>query len=259
MNIFQAIILSIVEGVTEFLPISSTGHLTLATHLLKIPESEFVNSFIIIIQLGAIAAVALIYFKRLVSDWQSWKRVLVAFLPASIIGFALYKSIKSLLIGNQLVVVLSLIIGGVLIIIFDKYKSKKIEEHTINIQNLPYKNSLLIGLFQAISIIPGVSRSASTIIGGIFQGLSKKDAVEFSFLLAIPTMLAATIYDLKNVGSTFTNDEYTLLAVGVLGSFITALVVIKAFLKYVESRSLAIFGYYRIVIGFLYYFLFLYK
>jgi len=254
MNILQALILAIIEGFTEFLPISSTGHMTLATHLMAIPETEFVKSFMIIIQIGAIAAIAVVYYKKILTDFPTWKKVITAFIPQAVLGLALYKFIKSQLIGNAIVVVVSLIVGGIILILFEKIVSKKILEQK-EIIDLGYKKSAYIGLFQAISMIPGVSRSAATIIGGVLQGLSRKSAVEFSFFLAIPTMAAATLLDLAKIGFSFDSSQYMILSVGTIGSFLTGLLAIKGFLKYVQNHSLAIFGYYRIVIGLLYLFL----
>lgn len=251
MNIFQAVILSIVEGITEFLPISSTGHLILTTKLLGIPETEFVKSFEIYIQLGAILAVIVLYAQKYLQNATVWKNVLAAFLPTAIIGFVLYKFIKTYLLGNELVVVLSLLIGGALLIWLEKIHREK-DQPISKIEDLSLKQSLLIGLAQSLSIIPGVSRSAATILGAMFLGAKRGVAVEFSFLLAVPTMLAASGYDLIKSDFNFSNDQWVLIATGFIGSFITALIVVKWFIKFVQSNNFISFGIYRILIGILF-------
>jgi undecaprenyl-diphosphatase len=248
MNFLQAIILSIVEGITEFLPISSTGHLILSTQLLGIPETEFVKSFEIYIQLGAILAVIVLYAQKYLQNIRVWKNVLTAFLPTALIGFFMYKFVKTYLLGNEMVVVLALLIGGVILIGLEKMYQEK--DHAISkIEDLSIKQSFLIGLAQSISIIPGVSRSASTILGALFLGAKRGVAVEFSFLLAVPTMLAASGYDLIKSDFTFSSNEWMLILVGFIGSFITALIVVRWFIKFVQKNTFVPFGIYRIVLG----------
>jgi len=250
MTIVSAIILSIIEGVTEFLPISSTGHMILAAKVLEIPTTEFLKSFEIIIQLGAILAIVVLYAKRIFTDKKSWLTVLCAFLPSGIIGFLLYKTIKYYLLGNPLIVVISLFIGGVLLILtetFLKPKQKKISDLTI-------PQAILIGLFQTVSMIPGVSRSAATIIGGFVTGLSRKEAVEFSFLLAVPTMVAATGFDIIKSSTHFSPWEIQLLSIGFIGAFITALIAVKSFVSFVQKHTFNGFGIYRIILSLLYWF-----
>lgn len=239
------------EGVTEFLPISSTGHLILASQLLGIADSEFVKSFEIIIQLGAILAVLVLYGGRVKRDFESWKRVLVAFIPTGIIGLILYKIIKGYLLGNSSIVVWSLIIGGVVMILLEKYFERKNAKHD-SIKEMSLGHSAVIGIIQSISVIPGLSRSAATIYGGLGIGLTRKAAVEFSFLLAVPTMAAAAGFDLFKTRLLFSFDQYFLIAVGFAGAFITALISIKLFLKFVERHSLVGFGVYRIILGLLF-------
>lgn len=251
MNIFQAGILSIVEGITEFLPISSTGHLILTTQLLGITETDFVKSFEIYIQLGAIFAVIVLYAKKYLQNIRVWKNVLAAFLPTALIGFIFYKFVKTYLLGNEQVVVLSLLIGGVLLIGLEKMYQEK--EHAIGkIEDLSIKQSFLIGLAQSVSIIPGVSRSAATILGALFLGAKRGVAVEFSFLLAVPTMLAASGYDLLKSNLAFSANEWTLIAVGFIGSFITALIVVRWFIKFVQTNTFIPFGIYRIILALLF-------
>lgn len=255
MDFIQAVILSIVEGISEFLPISSTGHLILASDLLKISQSEFVKSFEIIIQLGAILAVTFLYWKKLI-NFKLWPKVIIAFLPTGIVGLTLYKMIKGFLIGNSLVTVTALFLGGVLLIILEKaYKEQ--EYHVSNIEQMTNKQAFWIGVCQSVSIIPGVSRSAATIIGGMFLGLKRTTAVEFSFLLAIPTMIAATGLDLVKTHLAFSGNEYMLLGIGLIGSFITALLAVKFLIKFVQTNTFIPFGGYRIVISILFFFLIL--
>ena len=246
MNIVQTLILSVAEGITEFLPISSTGHLILVSDLLKITQTEFIKSFEIIIQLGAILSVVVIYFKKLIKNIDLWKQITVAFLPSAIFGVLFYKLIKTYLIGNSLVVVLSLFIGGIVMILFEKYHKDKEKE-------LNLKHYLLIGLFQVVSMIPGVSRAFATIFGGMVVGMSRKKATEFSFFLAIPTMLGATVLDLiKTDISIWTNSNLVTLFLGFLASFATAYVVVKWLIKFVQTHNFIRFGWYRIILALLF-------
>lgn len=246
MTPLQAIILSIVEGISEFLPISSTGHLILVGKLLGIPDTEFTKSFEIFIQLGAILAVVFLYAKTLLLNKKILTRIFLAFLPTATIGYILYKAIKQYLLGNQWIVVIMLFLGGIVLIIIERTR-KENEQAIASLENISYKQSILIGLAQSISVVPGVSRAAATIIGGQFAGLSRKAAVEFSFLLAIPTMIAATGLDLlKSNAITFNSDAWTLLSIGFIGAFFTALIVIKLFIRYIQKNTFVSFGVYRI-------------
>lgn len=254
MNIFQTLILSIVEGITEFLPISSTGHLILTSHLLNISQTEFAKSFEIIIQLGAILSVVFLYWKRILDSKKLWKPLLAAFIPTAVIGLLLYKVVKNFLIGNTTVTLLALFIGGIVLIVIEKYWERggsrnKFRMRNLSIENLSMKQSFLIGLFQSVSIIPGVSRAAATIVGGLFVGMDRKTAVEFSFLLAIPTMAAATGLDLLKSGFSFTSNEWTLLGIGFVGAFLTAFVAINYFLKFIQKHTFVPFGIYRILLA----------
>jgi undecaprenyl-diphosphatase len=248
MNFLNAIILSIIEGLTEFLPISSTGHMVLASKLLNIMQSDFVKSFEIIIQLGAICAIIFLYWKIISRSIKVWKKIITAFIPTAIIGFLLYKIIKSFLLGNPLVTLFALLIGGFLIIFFEKIHKEK-DDHSDNIEKISYKNAFLIGLFQSISVIPGVSRSAATIIPALLLGTKRKAAVEFSFLLAIPTMFAATGLDLVKSNFSYTSSEYFILLVGFLGSFLVAILAVKLFLNFIKNHTLISFGIYRIILA----------
>ncbi len=250
MDLFRAFILGVVEGLTEFLPVSSTGHLVLTSKLLGLSQDSFTKSFEIAIQLGAILAVVYIYFERLTTDFEVLKRVIIAFIPTGLIGFLLYKVVKNFLLGNDVVVVVSLILGGMVLLFIDRVVEGfvRIED----VRNLNYLKAIVIGIFQSIAMIPGVSRSASTIIGGMFMGLTRKSATEFSFLLAIPTMVTATFYDLyKNAGA-FSLSNWQALIVGFVTSFLTAFFAVKWFLSYVSNNTFVPFGIYRIIIGILY-------
>jgi undecaprenyl-diphosphatase len=253
MDFFQAIILSIVEGITEFLPISSTGHLVLTADLLKIPQTEFVKSFEVIIQLGAILAVVVLYWRRFLQSKALWMRLFVAFVPTAILGFAFYKIIKQYLLGNPMVTLWALFLGGIALIVIEKlYKEKP--HHLDKVEFLSLKKAFVIGLVQSIAMIPGVSRSAATIFGGLFMGLKRSAAVEFSFLLAVPTMAAATGLDLLKSNFSFSAQEVMALTVGFVGAFITALFAIKSFVRYVQHHSFIAFGIYRIVLALLFWF-----
>lgn len=247
MNYLQAIILSIVEGITEFLPISSTGHLILMSDLLNITQTDFVKSFEIIIQLGAILGVVFLYWKTLLENKKIWIKIIAAFLPTAVIGFTLYKLIKSFLLGNTYVTLLALFLGGVALIILELVHKEK-DHHAEKIENISLKTAFLIGLFQSISMIPGVSRSAATIVGGLLLGMRRKTAVEFSFLLAVPTMIAASGLDILKSNFSFTSYEYSLLAVGLIGSFIVAIFAVKFFLSFIQNHTFIPFGIYRIIL-----------
>lgn len=255
MTILQAIILSIVEGITEFLPISSTGHLILTSKVLGIAQTEFVKSFEVIIQLGAILAVILLYFNTVVKNVKIWGRTLLAFIPTGIIGIFVYDFVKASLLGNYNVVIFSLFFGGVAILLLEEFvtsKGNKIE----SIEQLTPARSVLVGVIQSISMVPGVSRALATIFGGLSVGLSRKSATEFSFLLAVPTMLAASGFDLIKTGYMFSSQEYIVLAVGFIGAFISALISIKFLINFVQKHSFRAFAIYRIVLAIVFWILY---
>jgi undecaprenyl-diphosphatase len=224
MSLLHALILGIVEGITEFLPISSTAHLILAVHGLRIAESEFVKSFEIIIQLGAILSVVVLYWSKF-WNWEVLKKLVVAVIPTGIIGLTVYKAIKGYLLGNVTVVLLALVIGGIVLILFERSRATSGDQGDVDFSQITYKRAFLIGLFQAIAVIPGVSRSAATIVGGSLIGVSKRTIVEFSFMLAVPTMLAASGLELLK-GREALAGNYPALAVGFVVSFITAFLAI---------------------------------
>lgn len=250
MTLFQSIIIAIVEGLTEFLPVSSTGHMILASAAMGIHDDEFVKTFEVFIQLGAILAIALMYIKRFFRGLQIYYKLFAAFVPTAIVGLLAYDIIKGYLF-NPVVVSISLIIGGVILILIDKKVVSK-ESELAEVEDISYKNAFFIGLFQCLSMVPGTSRAAATIIGGVFNGLDKKQATEFSFLLAVPTMIAAGGYDLIKSDLAFTQAQIMMLAVGSLVAFISAWVAVKLFLKYVSKNGFTAFGWYRIVIGILF-------
>ncbi|GAB4428644.1 MAG: undecaprenyl-diphosphatase UppP [Bacteroidia bacterium] len=250
MDLIQSIILAAVEGITEFLPVSSTGHMILASSLMQIHEEEFVKTFEVAIQLGAIMAIVLLYARRFLQGLPIYFKLATAFLPTAIVGFLAYDHIK-LYLFNPIVVSASLVIGGVILILIDRRVVSQ-QSSVAQLEDIPYKQAAMIGLFQCLSMIPGVSRAAATIIGGVFNGLDKKQATEFSFLLAVPTMFAATGYDLLKTSVAFTPEQWTLLGVGLVVAFITAWLAVKVFLRIVQNYGFKHFGYYRIVIGLLF-------
>lgn len=241
-------ILGIVEGLTEFLPVSSTGHLILAGDLLNVYDGNFLKSFEVIIQLGAILAVVAMYWPKVWGRWVIWLKVLIAFLPTAVLGLIFYNFIKKFLLGSETVVLWSLFLGGIAILIFESFYREEVSA-VDDLDKISYKQAVGIGLFQSFSMIPGVSRAAATIIGGLVLGLKRKIIVEFSFLLAVPTMLAASGLDLLKSGLNYGYGFWILLILGFFTSFLTALSVIKLFLSFVQNRSFKVFGWYRIALA----------
>lgn len=251
MNYLHGLILGVIEGLTEFLPISSTAHLVIFSNWLRLPSSDFLKTFEISIQLGAILAVVVLYWKRIWSGWDLIGRIAAAFIPTAIIGLVLYKLVKNFLLDNLWVIAFALLIGGVILIILEKYYGKKTEEKKSE-ENLSYRQAFLIGLCQSLAIIPGVSRAAATIMGGLGLGVKRREIVEFSFLLAIPTMLAATGLDLiksrDNLASLGTT-EITIWLTGFLAAFLTAIAGVRFFLRFIKQNNFVPFGWYRIALG----------
>jgi undecaprenyl-diphosphatase len=248
MSFLDAIILSIVEGLTEFLPVSSTGHMIIASAILGIESDPFTKTFTVAIQFGAILSVLVLYWRRFFKSIDFYIKLFIAFLPAAIAGFLLGDLIDVMLERVD-VVGFALIGGGVFFLFVDKL-FKETEEH--GLETVSHSTALKIGMFQMIALIPGVSRSASTIIGGLFQKLNKKTAAEFSFFLAVPTMLAATVYKLfgfYKTGHQFGNQEQMLLLVGNVFAFVVAWLAIRSFIAYLTQHGFRIFGWYRIVVG----------
>ena len=246
MTILQAVILGIVEGITEFLPISSTGHLILAQRLLGMAESQMLVSFDIAIQSGAILAVIVLYFRMLMQRRNLWLPIIVAFIPTAIIGAALHDVAKTYLLQSTTLVTWSMLIGGIAIILFERlYRSER--GRIQSIEAIPLKTAVGIGIIQSIAIVPGVSRAAATIIGGMLLKIDRRTIVEFSFLLAIPTMASATGYDLLKSYQAFNAHDALTLGIGFLMSFLTAIVAIRWLLKFIQSHSFTGFGVYRIL------------
>jgi undecaprenyl-diphosphatase len=246
MNIFQAIILAIIEGITEFLPISSTGHMIIASALMGINEETITKLFEINIQFGAILAVVVIYYKKFFdfSKLEFFIRLFVAFLPAAFFGKLLNDYIDALL-ESVTVVAINLILGGIVLLFVDKWFQKPKQDNT----EVSNKQAFIIGLFQCIAMIPGVSRSAATIIGGQTQGLTRKAAAEFSFFLAVPTMLAASSYKLLKSYHLIQTTDIQLLVIGNVVAFLVAILAIRFFIDYLTKYGFKVFGYYRIIVG----------
>lgn len=252
MTIIQAIILSIVEGITEFLPVSSTGHLILVSKMLGVPGTDFTKSFEIFIQLGAIMAVVSLYWKMILKKPELIKPVLLAFIPTGLLGIVLYRIVKTYLLSSDVVVISMLFSVGIALVALEWFwKNHPPKANRIALSLSPIQ-LLTIGVFQAFSIIPGVSRAAVTIVGAMCMGLSRTDAVEFSFLLAVPTMVAATALDLAKNLHILSQANVLMLGIGFFTSWIVAAVVIKAFVKFVKHATFTGFGVYRIVLALLY-------
>ncbi|QXV66525.1 undecaprenyl-diphosphate phosphatase [Mucilaginibacter sp. 21P] len=248
MNIIHVIVLAIIEGLTEFLPVSSTGHMIIASSVMGIATNDFVKLFTVAIQLGAILSVIILYWKRFFQSVDFYIKLIVAFIPAAVFGLLFSKKIDALL-ESALTVGITLFIGGIILLFVDKWfnHADVKEEKAIN-----NPTAFKIGLFQCLAMIPGTSRSAATIVGGMAQKLSRKAAAEFSFFLAVPTMFAATgkkLYDFYKEGHRFTGEEIKLLAVGNIIAFIVALLAIKTFITFLEKRGFRLFGWYRILVG----------
>lgn len=249
MNTFQAIILAIIEGITEFLPVSSTGHMIIASSFFGIEHDDFTKLFTIVIQLGAILSVVVLYFKRFFQTLDFYFKLLVAFIPAVVFGLLFSKKIDALL-ESPLTVAISLLIGGIILLKVDDWFTDSEEIQTSN--EISYLQAFKIGLFQCLAMVPGVSRSGASIVGGMSQKLSRITAAEFSFFLAVPTMLGATAkkcYDYYKDGFILSHDQINFLIIGNVIAFIVALLAIKSFIGYLTKHGFKMFGYYRIVAG----------
>ncbi|MFD0750644.1 undecaprenyl-diphosphate phosphatase [Mucilaginibacter calamicampi] len=251
MNIFHVIVLAIIEGLTEFLPVSSTGHMVVASALMGIGKDEFVKLFEIVIQLGAILSVVVLYFKRFFRSFNFYIKLVVGVIPAVIFGL-LFKSKINELLENPLVVGIALVAGGVVLLFVDDwFKNPTVKDE----EDISYLTALKIGFFQCLAMIPGVSRSASSIIGGMSQKLSRTAAAEFSFFLAVPTMFGATVKDLYdfykhgNIAQADMYQDIKFLLIGSLIAFIVALLAIKSFITFLERKGFKLFGWYRIAAG----------
>lgn len=249
MSYLEAVIIAIVEGITEFLPISSTGHMIITQAILGVPASEFVKAFTVNIQFGAILSVIVLYWKRFFQSWDFYFKLVIACLPL-IIAFLLDDMIDAML-GSVFIVAVALVVGGVFLIFVDKWFDRRENDQT----PMTYKRAFIIGLIQIIAVIPGMSRSAATIIGGMSQKLSRKHAAEFSFFLAVPTMFAASSFKLYQLITSddavnlFSSDNIMTLLVGNVVAFFVAMIAIKSFIAFLTRHGFKAFGYYRIVVG----------
>ncbi len=250
MDYLQSIIIAIVEGLTEFLPISSTGHMIIASKAMGVPDTEFTKLFTVAIQLGAILAVVVLYYKKFLNftSFKFYGKLLVAVIPALLLGFLFADKIDALL-ESTLTVAIALLLGGIVLVFIDKAFTKPTIEDE---KELSFKKAFIIGFWQCLAMIPGVSRSAASIIGGMQQGFTRSAAAEFSFFLAVPTMAAATGYKLLKHFQTnggFTGEEIKLLAIGNIVAFIVALFAIKFFIEFLKKYGFKVWGYYRIILG----------
>jgi len=248
MSIFQTIILGIVEGITEFLPVSSTGHMIIAQKILAIESTEFVKAFTVNIQFGAILSVVVLYWKRFFQSFDFYWKLMIAVVPALVLGFLFSEKID-LLLENVAVVAVMLVLGGVLMLFVDKWFDKSTEDQTMD-----WKRALKIGFYQCIAMIPGVSRSMASIVGGMSTKLTRKNAAEFSFFLAVPTMAAASGYKLLKLfmdpaGKSMISENLITLLIGNLVAFVVAMAAIKFFITFLTKYGFKAFGYYRIVVG----------
>jgi len=250
MHLWESVVLGIVEGLTEFLPVSSTGHLILTSTLLGLKQTDFQKTFEVAIQLGSILAVVFLFYKRLFTDIELWKRIIVAFIPTGVLGFLLYKFIKGYLFSPYVVATM-LIVGGIVFLLVE-YWLKKHPPEFHDEDQIPYWKAFLIGIFQSLAMIPGTSRSGATIVGGLLLGLDRKTATEFSFLLAVPTMFVATGYDIFKHHSELSFENWQILGVGFITAFISAIVAVKWFLGFIKHHSFIPFGIYRIIAGLLF-------
>lgn len=251
MSIFHSIILGIVEGITEFLPISSTFHLIYTSKLLGISQTAFQKFFEVFIQGGAILAVAVLFFKETIKDINLIKKTIIAFIPTAFVGFILYKVIKNVFFESSILMLIMFIIVGLMFILVEWSVSKKRIVLKKSLKEFSYKEALIIGLVQALAVIPGVSRAGSVILGMMFLGYKREEAAKFSFILSIPTILAASGYDLFKMRSLVMSnvDNLSLLIIGSLVSFIFALAAVKWLITYLQKNSLFIFGVYRILLA----------
>ena len=249
MDYIQAIVLAIIEGITEFLPVSSTGHMIIASSFFGIAQDDFTKLFTIVIQLGTILSVVVLYFKRFFQTMDFYFKLLVGFIPAVVLGLLLSDFIDGLL-ENPITVAISLIIGGVILLKVDDWFTPK--EETQVVKEISYGTAFKIGMFQCLAMIPGVSRSGASIVGGMSQKLSRTTAAEFSFFLAVPTMLGATVkkcYDYYKAGFVLSDEQVNLLIIGNVVGFVVAMIAIKSFIGFLSKNGFKVFGYYRIIAG----------
>jgi len=252
MTLLHAIILGFVEGLTELLPVSSTGHLLVVSTILGIPETEFVKTFLISIQLGAIVAVCIYYVRRILGSRTIWKKIIAAFIPTAAIGFILYGVVKNILLESLPIVGWALLIGGIVMIAIEYWVGKKDIPSEGSINAISYRQAVVLGCVQALALIPGVSRSGATILGGLVMKIPRAAIVEFSFILAVPVIVAAAGFDLLKTGvSGFSVHEVAVLVVGAVIAGLVTWGVIVAFMRFIKKHTFMIFGWYRIVTGLL--------
>ncbi|MBU0697056.1 MAG: undecaprenyl-diphosphate phosphatase [Bacteroidetes bacterium] len=248
MNIFEVVVLAIIEGITEFLPVSSTGHMIIASSLMGIQSDAFVKLFTVAIQLGTILSVVVLYLKRFFRSFEFYFKLFVAFIPAVIFGLLFSKKIDQLL-ESPLTVAVSLLLGGIILLFVDNwFKNADVDDA----DKISYPTALKVGIFQCLAMIPGVSRSGASIVGGMSQKLTRKAAAEFSFFLAVPTMFAATakkLFDFYKDGHTISGHEINLLLIGNAIGFVVALIAIKSFIGFLSKNGFKVFGIYRIIVG----------
>jgi undecaprenyl-diphosphatase len=243
MTLFEAIVIAVVEGITEFLPISSTGHMIITEALLGINIDEFTKAFTVNIQFGAILSVVVLYWRRFLQSWTFYQKLLVAFMPAAVVGL-LASDLIDKMFENVIVVAVTMLLGGILLLFVDNWFTKEKSN-----QKITYSNALKIGFWQCIAMIPGVSRSAASIIGGMQQKLSRTTAAEFSFFLAVPTMAAASAYKLLKDFKHFNSENINILIIGNIVAFLVALIAIKTFITFLQKHGFKVFGWYRILVG----------
>lgn len=250
MSLWEALVLAVIEGLSEFLPISSTGHMIIGSSLMGIASDDFVKNYTVIIQFGAILSVVVLYARRFLKDFRFYLKLLLGFIPAGVFGFLLNDYVDAML-ENIIVVAVSLVLGGVFLLFVDRIFAKN---ETEGKEELSLKDSFFIGFFQVLAMIPGVSRSAATITGGLARNLTRKTAAEFSFFLAVPTMFAATAYKLLKMykaGGGFTSEQVEILVAGNVVAFLVALLAIKFFIGVLTKYGFKFFGWYRIGLGLL--------
>jgi undecaprenyl-diphosphatase len=249
MTILQSIILGVIEGITEFIPVSSTAHLLIWANWLKIENSDFLKTFTISIQVGAILSVAVLYIKTIINNRAIVLKMVAGTIPTAIIALSLYYFIRNLFMENIYIIASALILGGIALIFLENYFIQRKEKLPTSLKDINYRQAFLIGIFQSLAIVPGVSRSAATIMGGLYLGLNRQTIVEFSFILAMPIMLAATAFDLWKTPIIFNNQEWLVWSIGFIVSFIVAIIGIKFLLKFIKNNNFKIFGWYRIFFG----------
>lgn len=248
MTTLQAIILGVVEGVTEFLPVSSTAHLVLAAKALGVSQTEFAKTFEIAVQSGAIAAVLVLYGKRLLTDKKTTLKVIAAFVPTAVIGLLAHSTVKHVFLESTNIILSALATGGAVLIGFELLRKRQ-QDARMDLGSISLTQAVLIGACQSLAIVPGVSRAAATVIGGMLMGIPRATIVEFSFLLAVPTILAASALDVAKTGTQFSAAEWQLLAVGSVTAFVVAAAVIRWFVRFIQQHTFILFGIERIAIA----------